>query len=104
MYSISTYLLSGIISNTQSTGSFQCLGMDNFSFVLSSAAHGNSPATGTYNIEGRVDGSAQYGDLFKSTFAGTCNSGVQIKGPWENLRVRISPFSTGTYTATVRYS
>jgi hypothetical protein len=102
MYSTSFYLLSGV--TTPSTGSVSVLGMDKFSVSMFLAA-GDSPPTGTINIEARLVPSSDYVTIHRQIVDGAATGAFfQFDGPIENLRASASPLSSGTCSVIARYS
>jgi hypothetical protein len=102
MYSSLKYLLSGITS--LSTGTVSVLGMEKFTITANATSFGSNVATGTLNINGRLDSSADYALITSHAFAGNSGTTRQFDGPWESLQATFNPFTTGTYTVVCRYS
>lgn len=110
MNSSSIYLLSGVI-NTATGNAFSCVGVDNFSISIHGINNGIgvipsglNPATGTINIDARLDDSAPWVTIFSNPFAG--NSGIitQFSGPLGAIRATALPLVTGNFTVVCRFS
>lgn len=102
MNSFVNYLLSGITATN--TGSMSVIGMDNFSITLHGQSSGSNTATGTLNINGRLEPSAAYIPIYIHRFAGNSGIAIQFNGPWENIQAVLANPATGTFTAIMRCS
>ena len=77
--------------------------MEKFSVSLHANRVGNAPATGTLEVNGRLDPSAPYVTIYSNTFTDSGNIITQFDGPLENLQAKLASFSTGTFSIACRY-
>lgn len=96
------YLLSGVTATN--TGSLSVIGMDNFNVTLHGQSNGSNVATGTININARLEPSAPYTTIYTNRFAGNSGVAVQFNGPWENIQAVLTNPATGTFTSLIRFS
>lgn len=102
MNSFVKYLLSGVTATN--TGSLSVIGMDNFNVTLHGQSSGANVATGTINLDARLEPSAPYTTIYSNRFAGNSGVAVQFNGPWENIKATLTNPATGTFSAVIRYS
>jgi len=102
MFSTAKYLFSG--ASYLTTGTVPVLGMDRFSVNINSFGFGTSPATGTVNLSVRLDQSDTFTTIASYGFDNNSGAFYQFDGPIESLRATLNPYSTGSFSAIVRYS